>query len=143
MLVQIGIGTNVQGTTGYTQSMMRGYLQIDEKKFDPALEQNLGAIRQLFGSDTTGDMLIDTGIAFNLDTLARPYIETGGIISLKTSTIDTSISQDQRRITTMERQLTAKEADLRMQFSRMESAFSRMEQMQSSFENFNQRNNNR
>ena len=145
MLIQIGIGTNVEGfgASGYNVSMTRGYLQIDEKKLDAAMEQNLGAIRQLFGSDTTGDLLADTGVAFNLDAMTRPYIETGGIISLKTSTIDTSINQDQRRIATMERQLAAKEADLRMQFSRMESAFSRMEQMQSSFENFNQRNNNR
>ena len=87
-------------------------------------------------------MLIDSGVAYNLDALARPYVETGGIITLKTNTINTSIAQDRRRIETMERQLASKEADLKMQFSRMESAFSRMESMQSSFDNFNQQMNN-
>ena len=143
MLAQIGISTNAGRAvgSGYNRSQMRGYLEIDPKALDAAIEQYLPAIKQLFGSDTTGDLLVDTGIAFNLDALARPYTDTGGIIALKIGTIDSSITQDKRRIETMERQIAAKEADLKAQFGRMESAFSRMEQMQSSFDNFNQQNN--
>jgi flagellar hook-associated protein 2 len=121
---------------------MRGYLEIDEKALDAAMERNLPAIKQLFGSDTTGDLLVDTGIAFNLDVLSKPFIETGGIISLKTRTIDSRISQDKRRIETMDRQLAAKEADLKIQYSRMESAYARMEQMSSSLDNFSRQNSN-
>jgi flagellar hook-associated protein 2 len=143
MLAQIGISTNVLGSgSGYNPATLRGYLQIDEKKLDAAIEQHLPAIKQLFGSDTTGDLLIDTGVAFNLDNISKPFVETGGIISLKTGTIDSRISQDQRRIASMDRQLAAKEAELKAQYSRMESAFARMEQMTSSLENFSRQNGN-
>jgi flagellar hook-associated protein 2 len=145
MLAQIGISTFLLGSDAgynYNPAGMRGYLQIDEAKLDTALEQHLPAIRQLFGSDTTGDLLIDTGVAFNLDRVSRPFVETGGIVSLKTGTIDSRISQDRRRIDTMDRQLAAKEAELKVQYSRMESAYSRMEQMTSSLDNFSRQNSN-
>jgi flagellar hook-associated protein 2 len=143
MLAQMGISTNASSTggTGYSPSRLRGYLEIDEKKLDAALEQYLMPIKQLFGSDTTGDLLVDTGVAFNLETLSRPYVETGGIISLKTGTIDSRIKQDNRRIETMDRQLAAKEAELKVQYGRMESAWARMEQMSSSLDNFSKQNN--
>jgi flagellar hook-associated protein 2 len=143
MLAQIGIGTNIRGSSaGINPSNMRGYLEIDEKALDAAIEKNLMAIRQLFGSDTDGDLIVDTGVAFHMDSISRPFVETGGIISIKTNTIDSRISQDRRRIDTMDRQLAAKETELKMQYSRMESAFSRMEQMTSSLENFSRQNSN-
>ena len=142
MLAQIGIGTNVTGETGYNRSRLRGYLNIDDKVLDAALEQNLAAIKQLFGLDTTGDLIVDSGVAYSLDSLARPFVETGGIVALKTGTIDSRISQDRRRIDTMDRQLAAKEAQLRLQYSRMESAWTRMEHLSTSLDNFNQQNSN-
>ena len=146
LLAQIGISTNGSRSAGaaYNPSRLRGYLDIDEATLDKAMEQNLPAIRQLFAYDTTGDLLVDTGVAFNLHTLSKPFDgkELGGMISLKTGTIDSRISQDKRRIDTMERQLAAKEADLKVQYSRMESAYDRMERMSSSLDNFSQRNNN-
>ena len=144
VLAQIGISTNVRGSGGggYSPSQLRGYLDIDEKVLDAAIEDHLGAVRQLFASDTTGDLIVDTGVAFQLDALARPFVETGGIIGLKTGAIDSRISQDQRRIDTMDRQLALKEADLKIQYSRMESAYDRMEKMSSSLDNFSRQNSN-
>jgi len=143
MLTQIGIGTNARGSnSGYNPARMRGYLEVDEKVLDTAIEQHLPAIRQLFASDTDGDLLADTGIAFNLDAMSRPFVDTGGIISLKTGTLDSKINQDKRRVDTMERQLAAKEADLKIQYGRMESAYDRMEKMSSSLDNFSRQNGN-
>jgi len=144
LLTQLGISTNAEGSgaAGYSQSRLRGYLQIDDKKLDAALDRNLQAVKQLFGSDTSGDMLVDTGVAFNLDSISRPFHETGGIITLKTNTIDSRLSQDRRRIESMDRQLAAKEAELKVQYARMESAYARMEQMTSSLENFSRQNSN-
>ena len=144
LLTQLGISTNAEGSgaAGYSQSRLRGYLQIDDKKLDAALDRNLQAVKQLFGSDTSGDMLVDTGVAFNLDSISRPFHETGGIITLKTNTIDSRLSQDRRRIESMDRQLAAKEAELKVQYARMESAYARMQQMTSSLENFSRQNSN-
>ncbi|GHV88611.1 flagellar hook-associated protein 2 [Spirochaetia bacterium] len=145
LLAQIGIGTDVRRSgvsTGYDPSRLRGYLEIDEKALDTALTKNLTAINQLFGYDTDGDMLVDSGIAFNLDRLARPYVETGGIITLKTGTIDSKVAQDNRRIETLERQLASKETTLKNQYAQMEGAYSRMDSMATSLDNFSQQANN-
>ncbi|MDR0386730.1 MAG: flagellar filament capping protein FliD, partial [Treponema sp.] len=144
MLPQIGIGTDVRKTgasTGYDPSRLRGYLEIDEKALDAALESNLPAIQQLFGYDTDGDMIIDSGVAYMLDQLARPYVETGGVIALKTGSIESRITQDNRRIETMDRQLAAREASLKNQYAQMEGAYSRMEQMSTSLDQFSRRAN--
>ena len=136
LLAQLGISTNARGTPGFDPSRLRGYLEINESMLDAALENNIHYIRQLFGSDTTGDFIIDSGVAFHLEALARPFVEMGGIISSRTGTIDARIRGDTQRIANMDRQLEQRERDLRIQYSRMESAFQQMEQMSTRFDNF-------
>jgi len=140
LLAQIGIGTNATRGTGYEPAKLRGYLEIDEKKLDAALENKIPAVKELFASDTSGDMLMDTGVAYNVDTIVKPFVEVGGIISLKTSTLDSRITQDERRVSTMERQLAEKEQDLKIQYAKMEAAYGRMESMSNSLNNFSQQN---
>jgi flagellar hook-associated protein 2 len=144
LLAQIGVGTDVRrsGSGTYDPSRLRGYLEIDEKALDAAIAAKLPAIQQLFGSDANGDMIIDTGLAYTMDSLAKPFVESGGFISLKTGTLDSRISQDQRRIDTMDRQLAAKEAALKQQYGQMEAAYNRMERMSTSLDQFSQQNSN-
>jgi flagellar hook-associated protein 2 len=143
LLAQIGISTDARrggATTGYDPSRLRGYLEIDEKALDAAIASKLPAIRELFGSDTDGDLLVDTGAAYMMEAMAKPYVETSGIIALKTSTVDSRVGQENRRIETLDRQLAAKEAELKIQYGQMESAYSRMEQMSASLDRFSQQN---
>jgi flagellar hook-associated protein 2 len=144
MLAQIGIGTDVRGSggSGYDPARLRGYLEIDEKALDTALETNLSAVQQLFGYDSDGDFIVDSGVAYTFETLTKPYTEIGGIIALKTGSIDSRIAQENRRIETLDRQLAAKEAALKSQYGQMEGAYNRMERMNSSLDQFSQQNNN-
>jgi flagellar hook-associated protein 2 len=144
LLAQIGIGTDIRRSGGgsYDPSRLRGYLEIDEKALDAAIESKLPAIQQLFGSDTNGDLIVDSGIAYIMDAVSKPFVESGGFITLKTGTIDSRISQDKRRIETLERQLAAKEAALKVQYGQMEGAYNRMERMSTSLDQFSQQNNN-
>jgi flagellar hook-associated protein 2 len=142
LLAQIGIGTDVRRAGGSNASQLRGYLEIDEKVLDAAIASKLPAIKQLFSSDTNGDLLPDTGIAYSLDLLAKPYVEVGGLFALKTNSMDSRIDQENRRIVSLDRQLAAKEAELKKQYGQMESAYNRMEQMSGSFDRFQQQNNN-
>jgi flagellar hook-associated protein 2 len=132
LLSQIGISSDARGTgstSGYDPSRLRGYLEIDEKALDAALAKNFPAIKQLFGSDTDDDLIIDSGVAYSLENLTKPYVETGGIVTLKTGTIDSKINREERGIATLDRQLAAKEAALKKQYGQMETAFTRMEKM--------------
>jgi flagellar hook-associated protein 2 len=145
MLAQIGVGTDVRragSSAGYDVSRLRGYLEIDEKALDEALASKLPSVQRLFGADTDGDLIIDTGIAYSLDNLSKPFVETGGLVALKTGTIDSRVSQEQRRIDTMDRQLAAKETSLKIQYGQMEGAYNRMEQMSTSLDQFNRRTSN-
>jgi flagellar hook-associated protein 2 len=142
LLAQIGISTDARrsgSTASYDASRLRGYLEIDEKALDAALASRLPVIQQLFGFDTDGDLIIDSGVAYALDTLTKPYVETGGIVSLKTGTLDSKIDQEQRRIATLDRQLEAKEATLKKQYGQIEGAFTRMERMSNSLDQLGQR----
>ena len=141
-LAQLGIATNASGFSGsYSQSKLRGYLEIDEKKLDDALENHLDDIKNLFGYDTDGDLIIDEGIAFKLDKQITAYTQTGGIIALKTSTLDSKIKSSQTRITKLEDQMEKKEAELRQKYSSMQGSLSSLENQQTTISNFTKQQN--
>jgi len=141
-LAQLGIATNASGFSGsYSQSKLRGYLEIDEKKLDDALENHLDDIKNLFGYDTDGDLIIDEGIAFKLDKQITAYTQTGGILALKTSTLDSKIKSSQTRITKLEDQMEKKEAELRQKYSSMQGSLSSLENQQTTISNFTKQQN--
>ncbi|MCL2601986.1 MAG: flagellar filament capping protein FliD [Treponema sp.] len=144
LLSQIGIGTDVRwgGASGggLDVSRLRGYLEIDERVLDNAIATRLEAMRELFGSDTTGNRLVNSGVAFDVEALTRPFTETGGILAQVTGTLDTRIGQENTRIEGIDRRLTQQEADLRRQYAQMEDSFRRMEQMNNSLNQFGQQN---
>lgn len=141
-LAQLGIATNASGFSGsYSQSKLRGYLEIDEKKLDEALENHLDDIKNLFGYDTDGDLIIDEGIAFKLDKQITAYTQTGGILALKTSTLDSKIKSSQTRITKLEDQMEKKEAELRQKYSSMQGSLSSLENQQTTISNFTKQQN--
>lgn len=142
-LSQIGIATNASGYSGsYSQSQLRGYLEIDEKKLDDALENHIDDIKNLFGFDTDGDLIIDEGIAYRLDKQITAYTQTGGILALKTSTLDSKIKSSQTRITKLEDQMEKKEAELRQKYSTMQGSLSNLENQQNTISNFTKQQQN-
>ena len=106
MLSQIGISTNASsGSSGYNAAQLRGYLEIDEKKLDSALENNLTEIKNIFGFDQDGDLIIDDGIGYKLDKQLTAWVQSGGILSTKTSALERSIKSSNTKITRLEEQL--------------------------------------
>ena len=145
MLSQLGIATNAAGFGGgYQSSKLRGYLEIDEKKLDAALQDHLDDIKAIFGYDTDGDMIIDSGIAYKLDKQIGAYTQIGGILALKTSSLDSKIKNSESKIARLEDQLNEKEANYRNQFSSMQGTLNSLESQQNSISNFTkQQQNNR
>jgi flagellar hook-associated protein 2 len=142
-LAKFGISTDARVSSssgGYDPSKFRGYLEIDERKLDDSIDNDITALQQVFGFDSNGDRLVDTGAAYACESLARPYVETGGLISIKIATLDSRIKDDDRRIIALDKQLADKEASLKSQYSQMEGAYSRMEQMSNSLDNFSKQN---
>ncbi len=141
MLSQAGIATNATNYSGYTPSKLRGYLEIDEKKLDEALEKNLNDIKNLFGYDSDGDLIVDSGIAYLLDKQLTAYVQTGGIFPLKTAGLDSKIKASEQKITRLEGQMEQKEAELRAKYGQMEGTLNSLENQQTTISNFANRNN--
>ena len=95
----------------------------------------------LFGYDTDGDLIIDEGIAYKLDKQITAYTQTGGIIALKTSTLDSKIKSSQTRITKLEDQMEQKEAELKQKYSSMQGSLSNLENQQTTISNFTKQQN--
>ncbi len=144
LLAQLGIATDARrpgSGGGFDAGKMRGYLEIEEDLLDKALNERFQAAKELFGYDTDGDLIIDSGAAFKLDALLKPYVETGGILSLKTGTLDRQISSEKRTIATLDEQLARKEAELKRKYGMMEGALNSMQSSSTAIDNFNSQQN--
>ena len=139
MLWQAGISSSAStgGFAGITPSRLRGYLEIDEKKLDAALQSNMRDIKNLFGYDSDGDLIVDSGIAFALDKNLQAFTQTGGIIASKTSLLNTRIGSSEKNIESLEKKLTQKEQDLKRKYGQMESVLNSLEKQSDSITNFN------
>jgi len=143
MLSQLGIATNAGGYSGgYSQSKLRGYLEIDEKKLDDAIANHLDDIKMIFGYDSDGDLIVDTGIAYKLDKQISAYTQTGGILAMKTSSLDSKIKNSENKIAKLENQMAKKEADLRNKYSQMEGSLNSLEAQQNTISNFTKQQQN-
>ncbi|GMO48135.1 MAG: hypothetical protein Ta2G_03710 [Termitinemataceae bacterium] len=140
MFADFGISTDARRSGSYDPSKLRGYLEVDEKVFDDAIATKLKAMSQVFGRDTDGDLIIDSGAAYDMERAVRPFVELGGIISTKTGTIDRRVDDNKKRIETMDKQLASKEQKLKNQYGQMEGAYNRMEKLGNSLETFSNQN---
>jgi flagellar hook-associated protein 2 len=142
LLHQIGISTNASGTGGGVDAgRLRGYLEIDESALDQSIETRPEEIRNLFGRDTDGDLSADAGVAVATDNYVRSYTQSGGIISMKMSTIDRQITRTQDNIETLNDRLDRKEEGLQRDYGRMEGALGSMEETSRAIRNLNNSNN--
>lgn len=143
MLSQIGISTNASGSSGsYNASQMRGYLEVDEKKLDSSLENNLDSIKNLFGYDSDGDLIIDSGIGYLIDKQLGAWVQTGGLISSRTKTLESRIENSKKKISSLEAQLASKESELKQKYSQMEGTLNSLQSQSDSISNSFNRNNN-
>jgi len=142
MLNQIGISTQASGGGGgYAPGRLRGYLEVDEKKLDSSLETNLDAIKSLFGYDSNGDLIVDSGIGFAIDKQMTAYVQSGGIISGKTARLDTQIKSSENKVARLQTQLDEKESELKQKYGEMESTLNSLESQKDTISNFsNQKN---
>lgn len=140
LLSQLGISTRATAGAGIDTSRLRGYLEIDEKKLDDALENHMDYVKALFGSDTDGDLIVDSGVGRELDNALTPYTQTGGIFAMRTSGLGTKISTTEKKIAQLDTQLADKEADLRNKYGQMEGTLSSLENQSSAISNFSKQN---
>jgi len=142
LLSQIGISTNSSGFGGgINKAKLRGYLEINEETLDKALKQDVSKIKELFGADADGDLIVDSGAAYEMDKYITSYTQVGGLVASRITGLSNQIKNTDTDIANMNRKLDDKEIQLRIKFGRMESAMKTMEQNTKAIENFSNSNN--
>ncbi len=143
MLSQIGISTNAGvGNGGSVNfSKLRGYLEINEEKLDDALQSENRGIRELFGQDTDGDLVIDSGLGYKMDTFLNPYVQSGGILANRMGQIEKRIDRTNDDIDDYKKYLADYEQDLKRKYGAMEGMLNQLEKSSTSLDRFNQQNN--
>lgn len=143
LLKQIGISTNETGSgSAGDMSRLRGYLEINEDTLDNSLKNHQSAIKELFGLDTNGDLVIDSGIGKKLDEQLTAYTQTGGFYSTKLSRMDYDIESKNDDISDYKDKLDSYEASLRRKYGNMENMLNQLEASGNSIDNFNKQNSN-
>jgi flagellar hook-associated protein 2 len=142
-LGNIGISTRADASTGFSANKLRGYLEVDVKKLDLALAERPAEVRNLFGHDSDGDLIVDRGVAYQLDQGLRPYTQRNGILALRSTTMNSHITDSEAKIRRLEGQLDTKEADLRQKYSQMEAVLNSLETQSNALDNFSRPQGNR
>lgn len=144
LLAQAGISTNAAGanTGGYTASRLRGYLEISEQDLDRALASDFRAMKELFGWDTDGDQVVDSGAAFEVERYVAPYVRIGGIIASRTQGIDARIARTESDMDRMNDRLDRREQQLRTEFGQMQRSIDSMDEATRALDNLNRQQRN-
>ena len=139
LLAQIGISTDVRepGAATLDKTKLRGYLEIDDQKLTTAIEQHPDAVKQLFGNDTTGSLVVNSGVAYTLDNILRPYVQTDGIFPMRMTDLDSRIADNSRSIDSYKGKLDDYLAELKRKYGQMQSSLDSLQKNSQSMQNFN------
>ncbi|MEL3908882.1 MAG: flagellar filament capping protein FliD [Treponemataceae bacterium] len=137
LLSSMGISTNASmGVSELEAGQMRGYLEIDEKKLDESIENNLNDIKLFFGFDQDGDKLVDSGLAFRLYEQITPYTQRAGIFSTRISSLDSKISKTNDKIAEYDKKLKVKEKELKQKYKSLEGVLKDMQNQSDKIKSF-------
>lgn len=129
LLAQIGISTDVSKTyQGFSMAKLRGYLQIDTTTLDNALQNHFNSVKALFGYAGNGNLVVNSGVAYELDKYLKAYNQPDGIIPMKEQSYDQSIKQTNQQIDTMKQRLAQKEQQLKQRYSQMQGTINQLQQ---------------
>ena len=136
MLAQLGISTKSDSSGGIDMSRLRGYLEIDEKKLDEALKNNMEEVKLFFGFDSDGDILIDSGLAHAMYEYINPYTQRGGIFGIKTDSLKLKMDSSQKRIENYDKKLAEKELALKKKYGIMDGTLKSLQKQSQTMKNF-------
>ena len=139
-LSQIGISTKSDTSSGLNEARLRGYLEIDEKKLDEALQNSIEDVRYLFGYDTDNDVLIDDGVAYQVFKQIDPYVQRGGIFSTRTNGLAAQIKTSKEKIARYDKALEKKEQELRQKYGDMDGTLRSLQKQSDMINNFSRQN---
>ena len=143
LLAQTGISTNASsGQTGgaINFNKLRGYLEIDEEILDTSLLEKIDSLKDLFGYDSDGDLVIDSGIGYKMDEYLDNYYNQNGILPSRISSVDGDIKEVEEEIKDYKVYLEEYKDKLSAQYGKMDATLQELERSSRALDNFGRRN---
>lgn len=137
LLSQLGISTNASSSSSVDSSRLRGYLEIDEKILEKALQDNIEGVKSFFGFDSDGDVIVDSGLAYSIYEYLNPYTQRGGIFFTRMTGVEDKIKAIEKKIVVYDKKLAQKEAELKRKYSAMEGTLRDLKKQSDVISNFN------
>ena len=137
ILAQFGISSNSTSSSSLDVSRLRGYLEIDEKLLEKTIKEDVEGIRDFFGFDSDGDVIIDSGLAYSIYEYLNPYTKRGGIFFARMNGVEDKIKASEKRLVTYDQKLLQKEAELKRKYGAMEGTLQNLKKQSDSISNFN------
>jgi len=128
LLAQVGISTNsvAGGSDRVNTSKLRGYMEMDEAKFDAAVAKDIEGVKKLFGNNLDGTLIVNSGAAWSVDELLKPSTQLGGFNASKISTLDGQIKSKSKEMADYNDYLVRYQQDLKRKYGQMESSLNAM-----------------
>ncbi len=144
MLSNIGISTNANSSLGginASKILNGGLLEVNESLFIDMMEKYPLGIKELFGSDTNGDMIVDSGVGFEIDNFLKQYlVRSTGIFDSKQRMVDEQMKAKDKEIANYKTKMENEEKKLKEQFYKMERAANELKENSQRLDNFNKQN---
>jgi len=123
LLAQAGISTGEWKSA--FEDVKTGKLKFNKNKFNQMLKAYPSALKELFGSDTDNNHLIDNGMAYKMyEFLRMVAAPKSGIIDVKIATTKEELKSKDEQIATKEKNVSEYEDKLKRKFLNMEKNLS-------------------
>jgi flagellar hook-associated protein 2 len=99
---------------------LNGKLSIDAVRLDAAFAADFDAIGEVFAD-------VDAGLAFRLDTLLEPYLQSGGVLDGRNGTLKATIDDITDRREALTQRLGAVEQRLFRQFNALDGLLAQLQ----------------
>ncbi|MBN1898649.1 MAG: flagellar filament capping protein FliD [Spirochaetes bacterium] len=133
ILGQIGITTGRWGSVW--DKIRKGTLEINKEKFLASMDQFGERVGELFGYDSDNDKKIDTGVAFKIVEVLRPFTITRGMIDGKINMTKVMIENTEKSMAKKEKEIENYQDTLKRKFGKMESSLQQLKGMQQQLDN--------
>ncbi|AYE36042.1 flagellar filament capping protein FliD [Borrelia turcica IST7] len=132
IISQIGVFTNSISSSGG----LSRYLQLDEKKFNEIIQNNISSVRELFAFDLNEDRLYDDGLAKILGDYLFPLVSSGGFIYNKVRSYDLKIPNQKNVVEDYRKKYEERERKVEGELNTLDFTVKRMKEQEEVLKSF-------
>ncbi|QMU98954.1 flagellar filament capping protein FliD [Borrelia sp. A-FGy1] len=132
IISQIGVFTNSISSSGG----LSRYLQLDEKKFNEIIQNNISSVRELFAFDLNEDRIYDDGLAKILGDYLFPLVSSGGFIYNKIRSYDLKIPNQKNVVEDYKKKYEERERKVEGELNTLDFTVKRMKEQEDILKSF-------